>query len=213
LDALWIDAWHRTEAWDYSPREVRVPYDGSPVTLVVKKHAVSKVILRFQKADGTPASNAWQQTFSLSGHGGGGFQVTSPTGIVERHLVEGEWIVQAAIGTTLDAQARFTVKPGEPLEILLRPRPPGRLEGTLRNGAREPIAGASVTLDNWYPEKFPHLKVQTDAAGRFTLDPLPPGDFWLEAEERVLGSERFGPFRVRSGEATTVSLTWSSRRR
>ena len=109
--------------------------------------------------------------------------------------------------------ARVRIKPGtEPKEIRLQPW--GRIEGSVRTDGL-PDGEWKVTLTDWasaqyrggleFDRKF--YKVALDASGRFTMEKVPPGNFYLYVDGQFSGRQILEtPVSIPSGQTARVEI-------
>jgi hypothetical protein len=111
--------------------------------------------------------------------------------------------------------------PDAPLEIVIGTTP-GWVKGVVRNRDREPVPNVTVSL---LPDLGRRARsdlyrtVSTDAAGRFTIEGVPPGDYvafgwdgiesgdWQNPDFVALYESRGSAVRVRDNAPANVELT------
>jgi len=78
------------------------------------------------------------------------------------------------------------------------------LQGTVRDAAGHPVAGATVQF-----QASAKKEAQTDPQGNYRL-PVPPGSgYTLHAEKSGIGEATFGPFALGARETKTIDLKLS----
>lgn len=96
---------------------------------------------------------------------------------------------------------------GQRFELVLELAAPGRIEGTVVDGAEAPLPGVSVVARlKWQPlpDALPSV---TDAQGRFTLEDVPEGTVYVAARRANSEDEVRQPVRVEAGRTATARLT------
>ncbi|MHA7629174.1 carboxypeptidase regulatory-like domain-containing protein [Corallococcus sp. M7] len=96
---------------------------------------------------------------------------------------------------------------GQRFELVLELAAPGRIEGTVVDGAEAPLPGVTVVAQlRWrpLPDALPSV---TDAQGRFTLEDVPEGTVYVAARRADSEDEVRQPVRVEAGKTATTRLT------
>ncbi|MBN8468636.1 carboxypeptidase regulatory-like domain-containing protein [Corallococcus exiguus] len=97
---------------------------------------------------------------------------------------------------------------GQRFELVLELAAPGRIEGTVVDGAEAPLPGVTVVAQlRWrpLPDALPSV---TDAQGRFTLEDVPEGTVYVAARRADSEDEVRQPVRVEAGKTATARLTF-----
>lgn len=122
-------------------------------------------------------------------------------------LAPGTYDVQVrAPGFQLLTRKGLGVLAGQRFEVLLELAAPGRIEGTVVDGADAPLPGVSVVAQlKWRP--LPDaLPTVTDAQGRFVLEDVPEGTVYVAARRVDSEDEVRQPVRVDAGKTATARL-------
>lgn len=94
------------------------------------------------------------------------------------------------------------------------PGPTGRLTGTIFDAARAPVAGATVLVPHRSGVTY---SVRTDAAGHYSIDGIPPGQYRPVAGAPGFESVQFGGLpgdvAISAGESTRVDAVLPERSR
>ncbi|RKH54257.1 peptide-binding protein [Corallococcus sp. AB050B] len=96
---------------------------------------------------------------------------------------------------------------GQRFDLVLELAAPGRIEGTVVDGAQAPLPGVTVVAQlRWLPlpDALPSV---TDAQGRFTLEDVPEGTVYVAARRANSEDEVRQPVRVEAGKTATARLT------
>lgn len=78
------------------------------------------------------------------------------------------------------------------------------VHGTVTDGQKHPVAGASVYLKS---EAGLVLKAETDAGGTFQFRPVAAGRYTVEGEKKSVGRASSAPFPLAANEAKQIDLT------
>jgi len=84
---------------------------------------------------------------------------------------------------------------------------PGKLTGTVRDTAGEPVAGASIFVCDAKGRALANISAtMTDGAGRFTYEGIAPGAVTVCARTSEYASHDVGPVDIVSGETSEVDI-------
>ena len=123
--------------------------------------------------------------------------------------------------SVFDSGFEFGREPIPPLQVSLRSGA-ATVEGTVRDGSNRPIANATVVVippDNRRENRALYKTAQSDAAGKYTVRGIAPGNYKIFAFEGLAGGEFYNsrflsryesrgkPINVAQGGSTTESLT------
>ncbi len=86
-----------------------------------------------------------------------------------------------------------------------RPSNPASLQGSVRNSAGHPVAGATVSLQT--KDSGNAQSIKADAAGNYSFPGIREGIYLLRVEMNGFGPATFGPCAIVSGERKTLDLT------
>ncbi|NOK09041.1 carboxypeptidase regulatory-like domain-containing protein [Corallococcus exercitus] len=95
---------------------------------------------------------------------------------------------------------------GQRFDLVLELAVPGRIEGTVVDGAEAPLPGVTVVARlKWrpLPDALPSM---TDAQGRFVLEDVPEGTVYVVARRENSEDEVRQPVRVEAGKTATARL-------
>ncbi|RKG98053.1 carboxypeptidase regulatory-like domain-containing protein [Corallococcus carmarthensis] len=96
---------------------------------------------------------------------------------------------------------------GQRFDLVLELAVPGRIEGTVVDGAEAPLPGVTVVAQlKWrpLPDALPSV---TDAEGRFTLEDVPEGTVYVAARRANSEDEVRQPVSVEAGKTAEARLT------
>ncbi|MBZ4371404.1 carboxypeptidase regulatory-like domain-containing protein [Corallococcus sp. AS-1-6] len=124
-----------------------------------------------------------------------------------RGLAPGAYDVQVrAPGLQPLTRTGLGVLAGQRFELVLDLAAPGRIEGTVVDGAEAPLPGVTVVARlRWMPlpDALPSV---TDAQGRFTLEDVPEGTVYVTARRADSEDAVRQPVRVEAGRTATARL-------
>jgi len=136
-----------------------------------------------RKDSGQPVADA---AITLSPHGDRGDIAQASSGADGHFEVNG--LAPGAYDVTVRARGfkalsrrGITVLEGQRFELLAELEANGRIEGTVVDGEKKPLAGVQVTPQRKWGAMEGALATVTDATGAFVLDDMPPGDVYVAA--------------------------------
>jgi protocatechuate 3,4-dioxygenase beta subunit len=138
----------------------------------------SDVVLRF-KASGEIAGTleGFSGEVDVSTEGANRYRITAEKSFRLRNVPSGRYVIVAMAKSGI-AQETVVVKPGETLEVVLRPRGYGALVGTFVDATtREPIENARCDI---WTSTGQALQAKTDAQGRYRFEKVIAGPVNIE---------------------------------
>lgn len=102
-----------------------------------------------------------------------------------------------------------TVLEGQRFELVAELIANGRIEGTVVDSAKQPLAGVWIDPQRRWGELEGASPTVTNAAGHFALDDLPPGDVYVAARRPGSDERTRVPAKVEAGKTTQVQLQLS----
>jgi hypothetical protein len=103
----------------------------------------------------------------------------------------------------------ITVLKGQRFELLAELDANGRIEGTVVDGAKKPLAGVQVIAQRRWGPMQGALSMVTDAAGGFVLEDVPPETVFVAAWRPGSEVNTRKPVKVESGQTARVELQLS----
>ncbi len=175
---------------------------GSPTSLV-------GVVRR--KDSGQPVADA---AIILGPHGDRGDIAQASSGADGHFEVNG--LAPGAYDVTVRARGfkalsrrGLTVLEGQRFELLAELEAHGRIEGTVVDGGKKPLAGVQVTPQRKWGALEGALATVTDATGAFVLEDIPPGDVYVAAWRTGSEVNTREHVKVEPGQTARVRLQLS----
>ncbi len=171
-----------------------------------------------RKGSGEPVADA---TVSVSPHGELLMPGTEQRNIaLARSGTDGRFEVKelapGAYDVTIQARGSkkllrrgITVLEGQRFELLAELDANGRIEGTVVDGEKKPLAGVEVIPQRRWGPMEGALSTVTDAAGGFVLEDVPPETVFVAAQRPGSAVNTRKPVKVESGQTARVELQLS----
>ncbi|AKJ01505.1 Hypothetical protein AA314_03131 [Archangium gephyra] len=103
----------------------------------------------------------------------------------------------------------LTVLEGQRFELLAELDANGRIEGSVVDGEKKPLAGVQVTPQRKWGAMEGAVATVTDAMGAFVLEDMPPGDVYVAAARTGSTVNAREPVKVEPGQTARVRLQLS----
>ena len=103
----------------------------------------------------------------------------------------------------------LTLLEGQRFELLAELEANGRIEGTVVDGEKKPVAGVQVTPQRKWGALEGAVATVTDATGAFVLEDVPPGDVYVAAARPDSAVNTREPVKVEPGKTARVRLQLS----
>ncbi|ADO71897.1 carboxypeptidase regulatory-like domain-containing protein [Stigmatella aurantiaca] len=161
-----------------------------------------------QKDLGVPIAHATISVIPSGDHGELGRAASDPEGRFEvGNLAPGAYDVQVrAQGFKALHRTGITLLEGQRFELIAELIANGRIEGTVTDGSKQPIAGVHVSPQRkWGPLEGVNATV-TGETGHFSLEEVPPGDVYVSARRPGSDAATRVPVKVEAGKTSRVQI-------
>ncbi|HVG59375.1 MAG TPA: carboxypeptidase regulatory-like domain-containing protein [Hyalangium sp.] len=164
-----------------------------------------------QKESGAPIADAAISVIASGDRGDLARATSSPDGQFEvGGLAPGAYdVLVQAQGFKALRRTGITLLEGQRFELVAELLSNGRIEGTVVDSAKKPIAGVQIIPQRrWGPLEGATATV-SDATGSFSLEDLPPGEIYVAARRPGSDERTRVPVKVEAGKTAKVQVLLS----
>jgi hypothetical protein len=164
-----------------------------------------------QKESGAPIADAAISVIPSGDRGDLARTTSNPNGQFEvGGLAPGAYdVLVQAQGFKALRRTGITLLEGQRFELVAELLSNGRIEGTVEDSAKKPIAGVQIIPQRrWGPLEGATATV-SDATGNFSLEDLPPGEIYVAARRPGSDAHTRVPVKVEAGKTAKVQVQLS----